>query len=44
MPRGGASDYIPKPVDVEHLFSVMRVWLTRSCNVRPVRGNVRFTD
>ena len=42
--EAGASDYIPKPVDVEHLFSVMRVWLTRSCNVRPVRGNVRFTD
>ena len=23
----GASDYIPKPVDVEHLLRVMRQWL-----------------
>jgi CheY-like chemotaxis protein len=23
----GASDYIPKPVDTEQLFSLMRVWL-----------------
>jgi signal transduction histidine kinase/HAMP domain-containing protein/ActR/RegA family two-component response regulator len=25
----GASDYIPKPVDVEHLLQVMRQWLQR---------------
>ena len=25
----GASDYIPKPVDVEHLLQVMRQWLER---------------
>jgi signal transduction histidine kinase/HAMP domain-containing protein/ActR/RegA family two-component response regulator len=25
----GASDYIPKPVDVEHLLGVMRQWLQR---------------
>ncbi|HKB31047.1 MAG TPA: HAMP domain-containing protein, partial [Streptosporangiaceae bacterium] len=26
----GASDYIPKPVDVEHLLCVMREWLERA--------------
>ncbi len=26
----GASDYIPKPVDVEHLLRVMRQWLERT--------------
>jgi CheY-like chemotaxis protein len=25
----GASDYVPKPVDVEHLLDVMRTWLQR---------------
>jgi CheY-like chemotaxis protein len=25
----GASDYVTKPVDLDHLFSVMRVWLAR---------------
>ncbi|MHB8056889.1 MAG: response regulator [Desulfuromonadaceae bacterium] len=25
--RAGASDYIPKPVDMEKLFSLLRVWL-----------------
>jgi len=25
----GASDYITKPVDVERLLSLMRVWLSR---------------
>ncbi|MGH9611092.1 MAG: response regulator, partial [Bryobacteraceae bacterium] len=31
---GGASDYVPKPVDLDHLFSVMRVWLARSRRVQ----------
>jgi len=26
----GASDYIPKPVDVDHLLDIMRTWLRRS--------------
>jgi CheY-like chemotaxis protein len=26
----GASDYITKPVDLEQLFSVLRVWLVRA--------------
>jgi CheY-like chemotaxis protein len=25
----GASDYIPKPVDIDHLLDVMRTWLQR---------------
>jgi CheY-like chemotaxis protein len=28
--EAGASDYITKPVDLEQLFSVLRVWITRS--------------
>jgi CheY-like chemotaxis protein len=28
--EAGASDYITKPVDLDQLFSVLRVWLTRS--------------
>ena len=27
--EAGASDYMTKPVDLEQLFSVLRVWLTR---------------
>jgi CheY-like chemotaxis protein len=28
--QAGASDYITKPVDLDQLFSVLRVWLVRS--------------
>jgi HAMP domain-containing protein/signal transduction histidine kinase/DNA-binding response OmpR family regulator len=27
--EAGASDYVTKPVDLEHLFAVMRVWISR---------------
>jgi CheY-like chemotaxis protein len=27
--QAGASDYVTKPVDLEHLFSVLRVWISR---------------
>src|SRR6266536_2724300 len=33
----GASDYIPKPVDVEHLLRVMRQWLDRVAARQPIR-------
>lgn len=28
--QAGASDYIAKPVDLDHLFSVLRVWVTNT--------------
>ena len=34
--EAGASDYITKPVDLEQLFSVLRVWLDRSQEPSPV--------
>jgi DNA-binding response OmpR family regulator len=27
--EAGASDYITKPVDLDNLFSVLRVWVSR---------------
>ncbi len=27
--EAGASDYVPKPVNLEQLFSVLRVWISR---------------
>jgi CheY-like chemotaxis protein len=36
----GASDYIPKPVETDHLLQLMRGWLTRSADqeaARPLR-------
>src|SRR6185369_17399858 len=32
----GASDYITKPVDLDQLFSILRVWLDRSQEPSPV--------
>jgi CheY-like chemotaxis protein len=34
--EAGASDYITKPVDLDQLFSVLRVWLVRSYDQSPV--------
>jgi CheY-like chemotaxis protein len=31
--EAGASDYVPKPVDLDHLFAVMRVWMARGAEV-----------
>jgi CheY-like chemotaxis protein len=31
--EAGASDYVPKPVDLDQLFSVLRVWIARSREV-----------
>jgi CheY-like chemotaxis protein len=36
----GASDYITKPVDLEQLFSVLRVWLVRSHDLSPAAMSV----
>ena len=33
--EAGATDYITKPVDLEQLFSVLRVWLTYSRDIAP---------
>jgi signal transduction histidine kinase/CheY-like chemotaxis protein len=36
----GASDYITKPVDLEQLFSVLRVWLVRAHDLSPAAVGV----
>jgi HAMP domain-containing protein/signal transduction histidine kinase/DNA-binding response OmpR family regulator len=36
----GASDYITKPVDLEQLFSVLRVWLVRAHDSSPAAMSV----
>ena len=33
----GASDYIAKPVDIELLLALLRVWVARSREQRPRR-------
>jgi CheY-like chemotaxis protein len=38
--RAGASDYVTKPVDLELLFSVMRVWMARDVDSRFEHGMV----
>ena len=32
--RAGASDYVPKPVDTDHLLQLMRRWLRHSAGRR----------
>jgi len=38
--EAGASDYITKPVDLEQLFSMLRVWLVRSHETLPATMSV----
>ena len=38
--RAGASDYVTKPVDLDLLFSVMRVWLARDADNRFEHGGL----
>ena len=33
--KAGASDYVPKPVDTDHLLQLMRRWLRHSAGQRP---------
>jgi CheY-like chemotaxis protein len=35
--EAGASDYVTKPVDLEQLFAVMRVWISRRSERMPLR-------
>jgi CheY-like chemotaxis protein len=35
----GASDYVAKPVDIDQLVSVLRVWFQRAEQERPVNGS-----
>ncbi|MBV8810400.1 MAG: response regulator, partial [Acidobacteriaceae bacterium] len=38
--QAGASDYVAKPVDLDQLFSIMRVWITRDENARFELGSL----
>jgi len=42
--KAGASDYVTKPVDLDHLFSVMRVWMTRDADSRFEHGELAVPD
>jgi hypothetical protein len=37
--EAGASDYVTKPVDLEQLFSVLRVWISRGQEVTSAPAN-----
>src|SRR5262249_14431264 len=36
--EAGASDYVTKPVDLDHLFSVLRVWISSGDQAIPAPG------
>ena len=42
--RAGASDYVTKPVDLDLLFSVMRVWMARDVDNRFEHGVVALPN
>ena len=42
--QAGASDYVTKPVDLDHLFSVMRVWMARDADNRFEHGALSIPD
>jgi CheY-like chemotaxis protein len=42
--RAGASDYVTKPVDLDMLFSVMRVWMARDVDNRFEHGAVSLPN
>ncbi len=42
--RAGASDYVTKPVDLDHLFSVMRVWMARDADNRFEHGAISIPN
>ena len=42
--QAGASDYVAKPVDLDHLFSVMRVLMTRDADTRFEHGELAMPN
>jgi len=42
--EAGASDYITKPVDLEQLFSVLRVWMSRKGENAPIAVSTGFAE